>query len=95
MVRIFKNIFSYINNSSLNRYSHISSHLIESLIYNVPNNYFLKNDIFERFEMILTYLEDDWKFKEMITPDNQNKLFDSHLKEYEVKKFLESVKEYM
>lgn len=96
MVRIFKNIFHYINENSLVKYTNISSHIIESILYNVPNYYFKESNLLNRFRSILDYLNNYNEFSEMSTPDGQEKIIgDNYLIKMEVQKFLEEIYSYM
>ena len=96
MVRIFKNIFKYINTNSTEKYSNLSSHIIESVLYNVPNDYFKDSGLLERFTSILDYLNSYANYSEMLTPDGQDTIIgDNILIKNELQKFLEEIYGYM
>lgn len=96
MVRIFKNIFNYINTNSTEKYANLSSHIIESVLYNVPNDYFKDSNLLERFTSILDYLNSYENYSEMLTPDEQETVIgDNILIKIELQKFLEEIYGYM
>ncbi|WP_323737508.1 hypothetical protein PXD04_11370 (plasmid) [Methanosphaera sp. ISO3-F5] len=96
MVRIFKNIFNYINTNSSEKYMNLSSHIIESVLYNVPDNYFKESNLLERFTSILDYLNTYENYSEMLTPDEEETIIEGdYLKKFELQKFLEEIYGYM
>lgn len=84
-VRIFKNIKSYLVSASEISESIVSSYFIECLLYNVPDKYFLDNNVENRFDQVYTLLLNLLKnYKDMKTQDEMNLLFGDSNKQWKV-----------
>lgn len=74
VVRVFKNLYFNINSSTTPK-----PYLIESLIYNCPNNLFLGNNFYEVFIKILNYLNNVNISEFLSILDSSQKLFSNEL----------------
>lgn len=80
VVRIFKNILYQMKGSNLENYEKITSHLIESIVYNAPDANFGHRQITDDLIMILKYgisqISESGRWKEWKRLDGKKNLFE-------------------
>lgn len=95
LVRVYKNIRGQLDNDFIAADKYYSSYMIESLIYNVPNNLF-KNSLSDTFNNSLNWLNKDADFISFNCQHGYFKLFGTSEGQCSVdsaKAFISSVKE--